>query len=1612
GGGAKFSRWLSQISDPRTRRNSDNNNGEEEDDDDPWGDRLGRLDLQGDVRMGFEDDFHLTLIPNFLHDSDAYVASLENKLERLHHISRNVSPKEMLTLMAKARAMRLKNAELNVGPNQGTEDSYEDSDYAGAFNFWTALVVPLSRRLFPRLPLSKEETQGLLKYDFLHMQCEDEARAVVIAAPNAAESSNPRPTETPQDTSREPQCRNSEERPIIVFESPEANELQIPKGWVEEEIQPKIQAETCTLPDDTVVAPANRSALSLNTNGGTVPQEASTLTSITSPSRRSEDALYHFAHFMSSATSTVESTRLEYPSESRLILLQERLSRSKLPSKERVPFMSLYGASIAHMQQSLNMVDLEIASTLAQGKSFEILQEPNNRECRVIVSRSSPSLKTVMEPQKFQAECQPGSRARQYHLVRESPGEEEGVKNENREQDYLGQRQERQDEQGQECTGQLDIEFGELEEHSPEQNSHAYEESGPGKHVGYQDAAQNIIIHESVIASSPQEDVPGVEQSTPVVEVEEEVVLLKCQEAPSQDLTLQEVTAASSSSCEGLPMEQGLWAAGLDSAAFQVPSAEDVVPHMSSLVRASEDEDEQSSVPPGSRGGYGQSSTILQTLSKASERTNDSDRESERFSHYSDPQSNLHGTESEETVTKEEGQAPMIRMFGSIPQDIHTTLKTSFCSWVQHKRLESLETARDVVSSTGSLPAVGFESTEHSRLLFKVYGEETKASSTTSKKSEPITSKASSPFSEVETIVEEQPKSVLSGMTTTSLMSLKSTDTATVVPMDENRPAVHPPGAVVATSLAFKSRKRSVHWFENCVQDADGHFVERGSDSPSPQHEDSNPGTRKKASKSFSCDLVGKAAEIHKHVEQEMVAADEPQSLKADSRKIADYEELSTEHQAPLTVLEVTMTAPAPGTYADEQRTSSTQDKSKPLADSGQEESNGKRPNTDTTVLHCSEIVYHGHFSFFAGSCKTSSTAHSSLNVVRTVQINASRQFNSSLPKRSATSLLKSDCAFNKSFLLPSALATPNKQKITQNLIIKYRADACSPSSRSAPQSKIKGRTECSALSFTPSCHPSAIIEQCVEEMPELPKVARKTDEECCSTAIEQNIPAVADMPPGPTALAQVAKSQEFVRSMAEEDAAINQVVAKRGATIEHKVDYALAEPCSKEGKLFTNTEEDLLEVKPPVEDHGSVTPVIDGCISVKVTQQDSCEFKTATQENGPARAIASKSIQCTCEGHALDKQVAEACKLSMVTQDDNRSKRAVKNDKFATYTAANSLPSPAKDAAPVTPAAESSRAMLAQDNDGYGTIAERSNSAAPMASNLTGPLTAKGYPFQSASHNPTPLISTGENYASNAPTDGACTVRMSTAGCIAQTVMVSRENMFGKPTTKSKEAKGASSEKDIAKSAPVERRTVSLGASNDAVVTSDCCCKQLLVARLHRASLVADALAKHAAGRRASTKSANADLSIAALETRERATDRLAVPKQKIPLSATEKSTQTMTEVQIGTFSSAETDLSVQQELGRSSVEESTAVVTEDSGGNAIIVGQSVLWTNGEGTAAPIENNDKQERGTLCVHLRPGPLLSTSDLREGRSGSLPRRPSNLSAYEILYNQSVSDISQ
>lgn len=73
GGSPKFNRWFSQLSDHR-RRNIDP--GDDDDYDDPWGDRTQPLEDLADVKMTFDDDFHLTVIPNFLHDSDAYVANL------------------------------------------------------------------------------------------------------------------------------------------------------------------------------------------------------------------------------------------------------------------------------------------------------------------------------------------------------------------------------------------------------------------------------------------------------------------------------------------------------------------------------------------------------------------------------------------------------------------------------------------------------------------------------------------------------------------------------------------------------------------------------------------------------------------------------------------------------------------------------------------------------------------------------------------------------------------------------------------------------------------------------------------------------------------------------------------------------------------------------------------------------------------------------------------------------------------------------------------------------------------------------------------------------------------------------------------------------------------------------------------------------------------------------------------------------------------------------------------------------------------------------------------------------------------------------------------------
>lgn len=77
-------------------------------------------------------------------------------------------------------------------------------------------LFQLSRRLFPRLALTKEERQHLLKYDFLHQNYEDDNSS---AASVVADRSVTRQVErdSPPDTSWERQHRDSaEELPPIV----------------------------------------------------------------------------------------------------------------------------------------------------------------------------------------------------------------------------------------------------------------------------------------------------------------------------------------------------------------------------------------------------------------------------------------------------------------------------------------------------------------------------------------------------------------------------------------------------------------------------------------------------------------------------------------------------------------------------------------------------------------------------------------------------------------------------------------------------------------------------------------------------------------------------------------------------------------------------------------------------------------------------------------------------------------------------------------------------------------------------------------------------------------------------------------------------------------------------------------------------------------------------------------------------------------------------------------------------------------------------------------------------------------------------------------------------
>ncbi|XP_049276262.1 uncharacterized protein LOC119374995 isoform X1 [Rhipicephalus sanguineus] len=193
----RFNRWLSQSSD-RAK------------DQDPWNDF--RLDSGGETKMAFEDDFHLTVIPNFHHDSDAYISKLENKLECLQQVNKNPNTKEMVAAITRARALRMKYAEMNPDANAKPQDESAEDEDGGLLALFPTLIMPISRRLFPRLALTKEEAQNLVKYDFLLLRHEGNAAGSAEVDGYEVKDAN-----TVPDTSWEQQQKDSSiENPFVV----------------------------------------------------------------------------------------------------------------------------------------------------------------------------------------------------------------------------------------------------------------------------------------------------------------------------------------------------------------------------------------------------------------------------------------------------------------------------------------------------------------------------------------------------------------------------------------------------------------------------------------------------------------------------------------------------------------------------------------------------------------------------------------------------------------------------------------------------------------------------------------------------------------------------------------------------------------------------------------------------------------------------------------------------------------------------------------------------------------------------------------------------------------------------------------------------------------------------------------------------------------------------------------------------------------------------------------------------------------------------------------------------------------------------------------------------
>lgn len=346
----------------------DRHEGADDDEDDPWDDRCRDEDY--DVVHAFEDDFHLTVIPNFLQDSDAYIASLECKLHRAHHTRRQVTAKDIVAALA-AESGRHK------PDDPQAQESTESEDY-GIFAFWPNLLLPISRRLFPRTALNKEETLQLVKYDALDTELE--GSEYLYGDRDSVSNGGSRSLEGHR-------IDMTDDAPIIMYERPEPSELQIPKAWQDDLARQEEAEQWVALRESRT--DRSRSALSLSTGAGAFPAtEDNTLTSFTGLAKPSNDALYHFAYIRTSVTSTLDSTRIESPTDYRICAAQaSHLScgSNKAAPKDLGIASSLYKASVALTQQPSSEEEEGVIP-------YELLSARSLSMTRATASRASSSI--------------------------------------------------------------------------------------------------------------------------------------------------------------------------------------------------------------------------------------------------------------------------------------------------------------------------------------------------------------------------------------------------------------------------------------------------------------------------------------------------------------------------------------------------------------------------------------------------------------------------------------------------------------------------------------------------------------------------------------------------------------------------------------------------------------------------------------------------------------------------------------------------------------------------------------------------------------------------------------------------------------------------------------------------------------------------------------------------------------------------------------------------------------------------------------------------------------------------------------------------------------------